>query len=95
MIGAPDPLLWEKVVALVALRPGVAWSQDLELKARLHISNRVSTVATPQEFRVLDNIPKTKSGKIMRRVLKAQYTGASAGDVSTLDFQDSTNKEQA
>jgi acetyl-CoA synthetase len=58
----------------------------LELKIRLHISNRVSTMATPQEFRVLDNIPKNKSGKIMRRVLKARYLGQDAGDISTLDF---------
>jgi acetyl-CoA synthetase len=94
VIGAPDPLLWEKVVAFVSLRPGAEWGPDLELKARLHVSNRVSTVATPQEFRVLENIPKTKSGKIMRRVLKAQYTGTSAGDVSTLDFQPPAGKER-
>ncbi len=86
VIGAPDDLLWEKVVAFVALRKGVAWNSALELKLRLHISNRVSTMATPQEFRVLDNIPKNKSGKIMRRVLRAQYLGQDAGDVSTLDI---------
>jgi acetyl-CoA synthetase len=86
VIGAPDELLWEKVVAFVALRKGYEWNTDLELKARLHISNRVSTMATPQEFRVVDNIPKTKSGKIMRRVLKARYLGKDAGDISTLDI---------
>ena len=86
VIGAPDDLLWEKVVAFVALRPGHTWDSDLELKARLHISNRVSTMATPKEFIVLDNIPKNKSGKIMRRVLKARYLGTDAGDLSTLDL---------
>lgn len=86
VIGVPDDLLWEKVVAFVALRNGYEWNRDLELKIRLHISNRVSTMATPQEFRVLDNIPKNKSGKIMRRVLKARYLGQDAGDISTLDF---------
>jgi len=86
VIGVPDQLLWEKVVAFVALRKGYEWNSDLELKLRLHISNRVSTTATPQEFRVLDNIPKNKSGKIMRRVLKARYLGKDAGDVSTLDI---------
>jgi acetyl-CoA synthetase len=85
VIGVPDPLLWEKVVAFVALRKGYEWNEDLELKLRLHISNRVSTMATPQEFRVLENIPKTKSGKIMRRVLKAQYLGKAVGDISTLE----------
>jgi acetyl-CoA synthetase len=88
VIGVPDDLLWEKVVAFVALRKGFEWNRDLELKARLHVSNRVSTMATPQEFRVLANIPKNKSGKIMRRVLKARYLGLDEGDVSTLDGAD-------
>jgi acetyl-CoA synthetase len=86
VIAAPDPILFEKVVAYVALRKGYIWDSDLELKARLHISNRVSTMACPQEFFVVDNVPKTKSGKIMRRVLKARYLGTDVGDVSTLDI---------
>ena len=85
VIGAPDPLLWEKVVAYVRLKAGIAWDRDLELKLRLHVSNRVSSIATPQEIRVIDSIPKNKSGKIMRRVLKAWYTGQDAGDLSTLE----------
>ncbi|MCX7826415.1 MAG: AMP-binding protein, partial [Verrucomicrobiae bacterium] len=86
VIGAPDELLWEKVVAFVALKKGYEWNSDLELKLRLHVSNRVSTTATPQEFRVLEHIPKNKSGKIMRRVLRARYLGQDAGDISTLDI---------
>ena len=86
VIAAPDPILFEKVVAYVALRKGYIWDSDLELKARLYISNRVSSMACPQEFFVVDNIPKTKSGKIMRRVLKARYLGTDVGDVSTLDI---------
>jgi acetyl-CoA synthetase len=85
VIGAPDELLWEKVVAFVRLKPGVVWDRDLELKLRLHVSNRVSSLAAPRELRVLDSIPKNKSGKIMRRVLKAWYTGQEAGDLSTLE----------
>ncbi len=85
VIGAPDDLLWEKVVAFVALKKGYEWNRSLELKLRLHISNRVSTMATPQDFKVIDNIPKNKSGKIMRRVLKAKYLGLDAGDISTMD----------
>lgn len=85
VIGAPDELFFEKVVAYVRLKPGCAWTRDLELKLRLHVSNRVSSVATPQEIRVSDLIPKNKSGKIMRRVLKAWYTGQEAGDLSTLE----------
>lgn len=85
VIGAPDDLLWEKVVAYVQLKAGVEWNRDLELKLRLHVSNRVSSVATPQDIRVTDSIPKNKSGKIMRRVLKAWYTGQDVGDLSTLE----------
>lgn len=85
VIGAPDELFWEKVVAYVRLKPGVAWNRDLEIKLRLHVSNRVSSTATPQDVRVIDSIPKNKSGKIMRRVLKAWYTGQEVGDLSTLE----------
>ena len=63
----------------------ITWDTHLELKARLHISNRVSTIATPQQFLIVDKIPKTKSGKIMRRVLKARYLGTDTGDVSTME----------
>ncbi|MDD2707862.1 MAG: AMP-binding protein [Verrucomicrobiae bacterium] len=85
VIGAPDELLWEKVVAFVTMKKGCEWNSDLDLKVRLHISNRVSTMATPKEFVVLESIPKNKSGKIMRRLLKARYLGTDAGDVSMLD----------
>lgn len=85
VIGAPDPLFWEKVVAYVRLKPGVAWTRDLELKLRMQVTNRVSSVATPQDVRVVDSIPKNKSGKIMRRVLKAWYTGQDTGDLSTME----------
>ncbi len=85
VIGAPDELFFEKVVAYVRLKPGCEWNSDLEVKIRLYVSNRVSSIATPQEICVIDSIPKNKSGKIMRRVLKAWYTGNEAGDLSTLE----------
>jgi acetyl-CoA synthetase len=84
-IAAPDDLLYEKVVLFVALHANFAPSRELELKIRLHIANRVSSVATPQEIIFTKAIPKNKSGKIMRRVLKARYLGADAGDTSTLE----------
>lgn len=85
VIGAPDELLFEKVVAFVCLREGYRWTRELELKIRLHLTNRVSSIATPQEIQVLECIPKNKSGKIMRRVLKARYLGQDAGDLSTME----------
>jgi len=85
VVAAPDPLLFEKVVAFVCLHPGVAMTKELELKIRLHVSNRISTIATPQEVIVVDRIPKNRSGKIMRRVLRAHYRGDALGDISTLE----------
>lgn len=85
VIGAPDELLYEKVVAFVHLHKQFTWSKELEVKIRLHISNRASSIATPQEIITVDSVPKNKSGKIMRRVLKARYLGQDVGDISTLE----------
>lgn len=85
VIGAPDDLLFEKVVAYVALHDRSHYSQELELKIRLHVSNKVSSIATPQEIFFVKAVPKNKSGKIMRRVLKARYQGDDVGDISTLE----------
>lgn len=85
VIGVPDDLLFEKVVAFICLHKGVVASKELEIKIRLYISHKVSTVATPQDLVMVDQIPKNKSGKIMRRVLKARYLGHDIGDLSTLE----------
>jgi acetyl-CoA synthetase len=86
VIGAPDELLFEKVVAFVHLHERFEPTKDLEIKIRLHVANRASSIATPQEIFFCDGIPKNKSGKIMRRVLKARYLGEDPGDTSTLEI---------
>ncbi len=85
VIGVPDDLLFEKVVAFVNFHPGIELTPELELNIRLHIANRLSSVAIPQEVVPVESVPKNKSGKIMRRVLKARYLGLDAGDISTLE----------
>lgn len=85
VVGVPDEILFEKIVAFVSLHGQHEWSRDLELKIRLHVSQKVSSIATPQEIIVVDRIPKNKSGKIMRRVLKAKFAGTDVGDISTLE----------
>jgi acetyl-CoA synthetase len=85
VIGAPDPLLYEKVVAFITLKPGLAWDRKLEIKCRIHISNRLSPIAVPSEYHLRESLPKNRSGKIMRRVLKAEYLGEDLGDISTLE----------
>ena len=84
-IGVSDDVLFEKIVVFVRLNPGFVASKKLEVKLRLYVSNKVSSVATPQNLIFIDRIPKNKSGKIMRRVLKARYLGEEEGDTSTLE----------
>jgi len=85
VIGAPDDILFEKVIAYIRLKDKNAWTDTLELDIRLRLSNKLSSIATPQEIKVIDEIPKNKSGKIMRRVLKAWYMGTDPGDISTME----------
>lgn len=85
IIGAPDEMLFEKIVAFVKLKEGLTWSKGLEVQARIRVTRQVSPIAVPSEFVVVDRIPKNRSGKIMRRVLKAQYTGQDVGDISTME----------
>mgnify|MGYP001340582235 CR=1 FL=1 len=85
MVGVPDEILFEKVVAFVALHRKYGYSQELELKIRLYVTHKLSSVATPHDVVFVEDIPKNKSGKIMRRVLKARYLGTDAGDISTLE----------
>ncbi|MBE3088058.1 MAG: acetate--CoA ligase [Chloroflexi bacterium] len=84
-IGKPDPINMEVVKAFVALRPGFAPSDDLELSIMNFVRKRLSPLAMPQEIEFVDRVPKTRSGKILRRVLKAKETGQPIGDISTMD----------
>jgi acetyl-CoA synthetase len=86
-VGAPDPILFEKIVVFVTLRKGALPSEELQLNIRLHVANRLSAVATPQDIVFVDAIPKNKSGKILRRVLRARYLGQDPGDLSTIEDQ--------
>lgn len=84
VIGAPDDLLYEKIVAFVSLHADAEWNLEIELKLRLHVANRVSSIATPQEILPCRDLPRNRSGKILRRVLKARYLGTDEGDTSTM-----------
>jgi acetyl-CoA synthetase len=84
-IGKPDPVNMEVVKAFVALKPGFEPDEDLELSIMNFIRKKLSPLAMPQEIEFLDKLPKTRSGKIMRRLLKAKETGEELGDTSTLE----------
>jgi len=85
VVGADDPILHQRIIAFVKLRPDLQWSRELELKCRIYVSNKVSTTAIPTEFHIIDRVPKNQSGKILRRVLKAVYEGKDPGDLSTME----------
>ena len=84
-IGKPDEVNMEVVKAFVTLNPGYEPSDDLELNIMNFIRKRLSPLAMPQEIEYTDKLPKTRSGKILRRYLKALEWGQEAGDLSTLE----------
>ena len=84
-IGIPDEINMEVVKAFVALKPGFLPSDDLSLSIMNYIRKKLSPLAMPQDIEFVDSLPKTRSGKIMRRVLRCQETGEPIGDLSTLE----------
>ena len=85
VIGKPDPTIGELVKAFVALRPGFEPSDDLKLELLGFARTRLGSVVAPKELEFRSEIPRTRSGKIMRRVLKARELGLPVGDISTLE----------
>ncbi len=83
-VAKPDPVNMEVVKAFVTLKPGFAASPDLELEIMNFVRKRLSPIAMPQEIEFVPSLPRTRSGKIVRRVLRAQEFGEPLGDVSTL-----------
>ncbi|MFH1264004.1 MAG: acetate--CoA ligase [Pseudomonadota bacterium] len=84
-IGKPDPVNMEVVKVFVALKPGYKPDGDQELSIMNFVRKRLSPLAMPQEIEFVDKLPKTRSGKIMRRLLKAKEWGQEIGDISTLE----------
>jgi acetyl-CoA synthetase len=83
--GVPDELKGEAIVAYVVLRAGHAQSDQLARELIDHVRHELGPIATPSAIRFTVKLPKTRSGKIMRRLLKAQETGQELGDVTTLE----------
>ena len=85
VIGLPDPVAGEIVQAYVSLNSGHEWSPELQLELIGFGRKRLGSAVAPKAIDYVDNLPKTKSGKIMRRLLKARALGLPAGDTSTLE----------
>jgi len=85
VVSKPDPINLEVVKAFITLKPGFEASKDLDLEIMNFIRKRLSPLAMPQETEFVDALPKTRSGKIMRRILHAREWGEEIGDTSTLE----------
>ncbi len=85
VIGKPDPVAGEIVKAFVALKPGFQPGEELRLDILGFARKRLGTAVAPKEIAFTDDLPRTRSGKIMRRLLKARELGLPEGDLSTLE----------
>jgi len=85
VIGVPDPLAMEVVKAFVSLKDGFEPSDELRRDIKKFAKKKLHAVACPRKIDFLPGLPKTKSGKIMRRLLKARELGLPEGDTSTLE----------
>ncbi len=85
VIGKPDPIKANTIKAFVILRNGHSPSEKLKNELIYHVRITLGPIAMPSEIEFVESLPKTRSGKIMRRVLKAQEMGIDPGDISTLE----------
>lgn len=85
VIGKPDPVHGEIIKAFITLREGKEKTDALLEEIQEFITTELSTHATPDEIAIVDTIPKTRSGKIMRRLLKSWELDLPEGDISTMD----------
>jgi acetyl-CoA synthetase len=84
-IGLPHELKGQAIHTFVLLRSGFAPSPELAEELRQHVATHMGPIARPEDVQFLEKLPKTRSGKIMRRVLKARAQGLPEGDISTLE----------
>jgi acetyl-CoA synthetase len=85
VIGKPDAVKGNTIKAFVILRVGNHPSENLKQDLLHHVRTTIGPIAMPSEIEFVDKLPKTRSGKIMRRVLKAKEMGIDPGDISTLE----------
>ena len=84
-IGLPHELKGQGIHTFVLLKSGMVGSPELAEELRQHVATHMGPIARPEDVKFVDKLPKTRSGKIMRRVLKARAQGLPEGDTSTLE----------
>jgi acetyl-CoA synthetase len=85
VIGKPEAIVGEIIKAFVVLKPGNTASETLKLDIIAHARKKLGPAVAPKEVAFVDSLPKTRSGKILRRLLKARELGLPEGDLSTLE----------
>ena len=86
VVGRRDDLKGEVIVAFVSLEKNVKTSSELVEELKRHVVNEIGIIATPEKIIISDSLPKTRSGKIMRRILRSLAAGEKiSGDISTLE----------
>jgi acetyl-CoA synthetase len=86
VVGRPDDLKGQALVAFVTLKTGVAATNGMREELRQHVAHEIGPVARPDDIRFAESLPKTRSGKIMRRLLKQIAAGGEIkGDTTTLE----------
>ncbi len=95
VMGKEDPVKGEVPVAFIVLRSGVSPSEELRKELIKHVRTTIGPIATPAAIAMVNRLPKTRSGKIMRRILKAVIVGAPIGDTSTIEDEASVDDIKA
>jgi len=85
VIGKPQKTAGESIKAFIILKQSFKESPELIQEIKQHVKQELGKIAMPQEIEIVPSLPKTRSGKIMRRVLKAKELGQNPGDISTLE----------
>jgi acetyl-CoA synthetase len=85
VIGIPDPTVGEVVKAFVSLKAGREPSEELRLQLLGHARRRLGPAVAPRSIDFVEDLPRTRSGKIMRRLMRARALGLPEGDISTLE----------
>ncbi|MDY9922495.1 acetate--CoA ligase [Methanobacterium sp.] len=84
VVGKPDPVKGEEICSFITLKEGFKPSPRMKHLLREHVREEIGPVASPACVNFVNDLPKTRSGKIMRRVIKAKVKGEDVGDISTL-----------
>jgi acetyl-CoA synthetase len=84
VVGRPDPIKGQGIAAFVTLKQGIEGTSDLSKELRRFVAEKLGPIARPDEVHFAADLPKTRSGKIMRRLLRDIAGGAALGDTTTL-----------